>query len=568
MLSSDRRPPRTTTRIIPIVKRWSAASLLAIALLSTCAPPEKTATATIPDDENPRRGGTLNRRLDQDVTSVNPILATSRYDRLVANYIFTPMINYDDDLHIVAGLAESWSVSADGRDYTFKLNPSATFSDRTPVRASDVLFTLRKIVDPASEAVQIASGFETLDLTRSKVIDDRTVLIAFREALASQLSQFNYLLVLPEHIYGRGNFKNDYNQEATGSGPYRLIRRQPGKEIVLQRRGDYWGNEPFVDTIVFKVLTNETTAWNAVQAGDIDETMMNSDIWMRARNAPALLKRINFLQFYGLSYNYIAWNERNPLFADKRVRRALSMSLDVPSIIKSLYGGTARALNGHFMPDQWAYNPEVPVVPFDPTASKQMFTSLGWLDTNSDGIIDKDGRPFKFDLTIFAGSAQALAIGQLYQAALKSIGVDCQLAVLDSATGIQRILAGNYEAAYLSWDLDPDPDPFPLFHSSQIPPRGQNLVFYANPEADKLIETARREMDESKRATIYKQLQVLLADDQPYTWVNQPSLKWAVNRRVRGVKVGKGFGLFTWYPAELEWWILGAKSTLRPGTGG
>ncbi|GAC1431623.1 MAG: peptide-binding protein [Thermoanaerobaculia bacterium] len=508
------------------------------------------------------------RRLEQDVTSVNPILATSRYDRLVADYLFTPMVNYDDELHVVPGLAESWTVSPDGRDYTFKLNENASFSDRTPVRASDVLFTLRKIVDPQSEALQIASGFDQLDLTRSKVVDDHTVLVAFRQALASQLSQFNYLLVLPEHVYGHGNFRNDFNVEATGSGPYRLVRRVPGKEIVLQRRGDYWGSEPYVDTVVFKILTNETTAWNAVQHGDIDETMMNSDVWMRARTALDLQKRLEFRQFYSLSYNYIAWNNRNPLFADKRVRRALSMSLDVPSIIKNLYGGTARAVNGHFMPDQWAYNPEVPVVAYDPVTAKQMFTSLGWLDTNGDGIIDKDGKPFKFVLTILAGSAQALNIGQLYQGALKTIGVDCELAVIDSATAIQRILAGNYEAAYLSWDLDPDPDPYTLFHSSQTPPRGQNLVHYSNPEADRLLEAGRREMDQGKRARHYKQLQAVLAADQPYTWVNQPSLKWAVNRRIRSVKEGKGFGLFAWYPGELEWWIAGARPALRPSTSG
>lgn len=550
------------------MKRWVVASLLAVALFGGCAPAERPAPPPVADDETPHRGGTLLRRLEQDITSLNPILATSRYDRLVSDYLFTPLINYDEDLHIVPGLAESWTVSPDGRDYTFKLNPNATFSDRTPVRASDVLFTLRKIVDPQSESVQIASGFEQLDLTRSKAVDDHTVIVAFREALASQLSQFNYVLVLPEHVYGRGNFKNDFNLEATGSGPYRLVSRAPGKEIILQRRGDYWTSEPFIDTIHFKVLTNETTAWNAVQRADIDETMMNSDVWMRSRTAPALIRKLDFRQFYGLSYNYIAWNGRNPLFSDRRVRRALSMALDVPSIIKNLYGGTARAVNGHFMPDQWAYNPEVPVIPYDPTAAKQIFTSLGWLDTNGDGIIDKDGKPFKFDLTILAGSQQALSIGQLYQASLKTIGVDCQLAVIDSAAGIQRILAGNYEAAYLSWDLDPDPDPFAIFHSSQAPPRGQNLVFYSNPQADKLIEQARREMDEGKRAQYYKQLQVILAEDQPYTWVNQPSLKWAVNRRIHGVKDGKGFGLFVWYPGELDWWIAGAKAALRPPASG
>ena len=129
------------------------------------------------------------------------------------------------------------------------------------------------------------------------------------------------------------------------------------------------------------------------------------------------------------------------------------------------------------------------------------------------------------------------------------------VSVLDGAVAIQRILAGNYDAAYLSWDLDPDPDPFPLFHSTQIPPRGQNFVYYSSPEADKLIEHGRRELRQSARMEIYRQLHARLADDQPYTWVSQPSMKWVLNKRVNGVRESKGWGLFLWYPGEFDWWL-------------
>ncbi|HSP34797.1 MAG TPA: ABC transporter substrate-binding protein [Thermoanaerobaculia bacterium] len=539
------------------MKRWLAAAVVALALAGCRERPKPVQKV---DDNTPSRGGTLLRRLEVDVTSLNPIIATTTYDRYVGNYLFSPLVNFDDEMRVIPALADAWTVSSDGREYTFKLNPKATFSDGTPVRASDVIFTLRKILDPAAEAVQLASTFDQADLTKSRVVDDHTVIISFREGLASQLSQFNGLLVLPEHVYGRGNFRQDFNNDAVGSGPYKLVRRIPGKEIVVQRRNDYWSAQPFVDTVAIKVITNETTAWNAVQRGDIDETMLHSEIWMRERNNPVLQRKLNFLQFYRLSYNYIAWNERNPLFADKRLRTALSMCLDVPSINKNLWAGTARAVNGHFLPDQWAYNPEVTMVPFDLNGAKQIFTSAGWLDTNNDGIIDKDGKPFKFDLIILAGSAQSLAIGQLYQAALKSVGVDAEISIVDGAAGIGRIIAGNYDAAYLSWDLDPDPDPYQLFESTQTPPRGQNIVFYANPDADKLIDQARHEMDMGKRADLYKQLQVMLAGDQPYTWVNQPSIKWAMNRRIHDVRLGKGEGLFGWYPGEFAWWLGPAAS--------
>jgi peptide/nickel transport system substrate-binding protein len=144
----------------------------------------------------------------------------------------------------------------------------------------------------------------------------------------------------------------------------------------------------------------------------------------------------------------------------------------------------------------------------------------------------------------------------MFQEALKGIGVDMKLEVVDFTIAVQRtVYSSNFDAIYMSWDLSPDPDLFPIFHSSQMPPHGQNYVGYLNKDADRLIEEGRRAMDQSKRADIYKQLHTIIADDQPYTWITQPSLKWAVNRRIKGVKTSNGFGLFSWYPGELEWWV-------------
>lgn len=536
------------------MKRWTVALLLT---LIACGRGERPVPTGPGDETTPRAGGTLLRRLEIDIATLNPVLMTSRYDRMVANHLFTPVIHLDADLRPVPGLATSWEITPDGRLYTFHLDPKATYSDGKPVRASDVVFTLRKIVDPHSEALQIASGFELLDLARTRAVDEHTVEVGFREGLASQLIQFNNVLVVPEHVYGgAADFKTAFEEKVVGSGPYVLVRRAAGKEVIVERRRSWWGDRaPYVERVVFKVIINDMTAWNAARLGEVDETMVPSDLWLREKDHPASKRRLDFLRFYGLAYNYIGWNTRNPLFHDKRIRRALGMCLDTRSIILNLYGGTARAMNGHFLPEQWAYNPEVTALEYDPSAAKQVFTSQGWLDTNGDGIIDKDGKPFKFELTLTAGSAQALAVAQIYQATLKQVGIQMDVITLDGAAAIQRILAGNYEAAYLSWDLDPDPDPFALFHSTQFPPRGQNFVYYSNAEADRLIDAGRRELDPSKRVDIYRQLHAVLAEDQPYTWVNQPSLKWVVSRRVHGVKESKGWGLFIWYPGEFDWWV-------------
>jgi peptide/nickel transport system substrate-binding protein len=507
------------------------------------------------DDSKPRDGGTLVRRLETDVVSVNPLLAATKYDRQVDNYLFTPLVYLDAQLRAVPGIAESWEISDDGLLYTFKLNDKATFSDGTPVRPSDVLFTLRKALDPHADAVQYAGSFELADLTKSRVVDETTVEIAFRDVLASQLIRFNELNILPEHVYGRGDFAKDFNDKAVGSGPYHLVRFVPNTEIVVERREDYWSTKPHVKTVVFKIISEYATAFNALKRGEIDETTLQSDAWLREKSDPVLNRTIDFKRFYTRQYNYVGWNNRNPLFSDKRVRRALAMCMPIDSVINDLFHGTARAMSGPFVPDEWAYNPTVPVIRYDPTEAKRMLTSVGWLDRDQDGVLEKGGRPFKFSMIVLSRAGTGMQFAQLLQAELKKIGVQMEISVIEGASGLQRALSGNYEAIYLAWDLDPDPDTYALFHSSQIPPRGQNLVFYSNPEADRLMEAGRRELDRSKRQEIYHQLHAVLAEDQPYLWVAQVSTKWCVNRRVKGVELSPVLGPYLWYPGELAWWL-------------
>jgi len=523
--------------------------------------PAPSATSTAIDENLPQDGGTIIRRLQADVATLNPVIPTSRYDRLVMNYIFTPLVGLDVDLKPAPALATKWDISSDGLNYVFHLDPKATFSDNTPVHASDVLFTLKKIVDPATEAAQVASGFDKIDMTRTHVVDDHTIAVGFKEAFAPQLTKFNDVLVMPEHVYSKGDFKTAFNFNAVGSGPYKLVRRVAEKEIVLERREDYWGRKPFLKTIIFKPIIDFITAWNALKRGDIDETEITSDIWALNNSRPELQKTINFTRFYYLSVNTVAWNNRGPILSDKRVRRALAQCIDISSVINNLYHGTARAMNGPFTPDQWAYNPNVPVIQFDPAAAQHALNSIGWLDTDHDGVLDKDHKPLNIELLIFAGNPSSAQFGQLLQSELKKIGVAMTLTEMEPTALLQRILAGNYDSAYLSWDLDPDPDPYGLLHSSQWPPHGQNVVFYKNPEVDTLIDAGRREFNQSKRVDIYRKLHELVAGDQPYTWTLQVSVKWGIAKRVHGVKLSKGWGLFLWYPGEFDWWIPESQRT-------
>jgi peptide/nickel transport system substrate-binding protein len=524
---------------------------------------EASAAAPAAIDLNtPQDGGTLVRRLPLDVSTLNPIVLGNRYDRYVANYLFTPVLYLDRNLQPIPGLADSWTISDDGLTYRFELNKKATFSNGKPVLARDVIYTLRTIADPKTESVQAHDAFASLDVAKTHAIDDHTVEVVFKERLAAQLIRFNDILVVPEEVYSAGNLRNDFVTRAVGSGPYVLVRRDVGREVVLQRRKDYWGDRPHIEIVIFKIVSDYATAFNALKRGDVDESMMASDIWIREHNNPQLTRSIDFQRFYALNYNYIGWNNRDPLFKDKRVRRAMSMCIPIETVIHDLFQGTARAMSGPFTPDEWAYNPTVPVVRYDPNGAQELLASAGWKDTNGDGVLDKDGKPFRFVLVIMTGNGASQQIGLMAQSELKKIGVQVDVELMDGSVAIQRVMAGNFQATYLSWDLDADPDPYGIFHSSQVPSvGGQNYVYYSNAEADKIIEEARSSLDMGRRKELYWRLHEILAEDQPYTWIVQNSYKWGLNKRVHGVLSSRGFGFFQWYPGELGWWIAPARAS-------
>lgn len=494
------------------------------------------------------------RRIPQDVATLNLLLQYTETDKQVLSYLYDPLLELNADMELIPALAQRWTLSEDGKTFTFHLDPRAAWSDGKPVRAQDVVFTFKKIVDPKSQSPQFSGLFEGLDTSKTRVIDDRTVQVVFDQGRPAQKYAFN-IGILPEHIYAEGSMARDHNWKAIGNGPYVLAKREAGKDIVLTRNNHYWREKPYLDRIHFQILSDDTVTWSALKRSDIDEAKIASDFWKNERDTPEVRDTMDIYRFYSLGYNFIGWNNRDPILKDKAVRQAMTRSLDRRKIINSLYFGTARLITGPFTPDQAAYNPEVKPIEFDLAAARQQLASAGWRDTNGDSVLDKNGKPLEIELLFQAGNAPSIQQGQIFQNDLNSIGVKLKLTPLDAASLIPRVLGGKYQGVFLSWNLDLDPDLYALFHSSQHSPQGQNFVFYKNPEADRLIEEARVELDDQKRNAAFQKIHALIAEDQPYTFTFQVSDKWGVNRRVKDVRAVDGLGLFSWHPGSLQWWI-------------
>lgn len=539
----------------------------ALLLVLSCGPAENAAppSEAASESEQPREGGRLVRRFESDINTLNFVRHTTAFEKNVLSYIHAPLVELNQQLQVVPGVARSWTVSPDGLTWIFELNPGATFSDGRRVTADDVVFTLQKIVDPDSGAAQYASLFDSIDLERTAAVDADTVRVVFRTAKAEQLLSFN-IAVLPRHFYGEGDFARDFDRKVLGAGPYELAEMNPGRDILLRRRDDYWREKPWIEEVQFQIIPDDSMAWNALRRGEIDETRVHSDQWVAARQNPALRDEIDLRRFYMLSYNFIPWNTRDPILSDVRVRRALAMCFDRRNVITNLFHGTARVVTGPYTPDQWAYNPEVPAIEYDPLAAAELLRSAGWEDSDGDGVLDRNGRPLEIELLLASGNATSAAQGQVFQAGLKEAGVRGRLTTLDPPVLFDRVLSGRFQGAFLTWDLDLDPDLYALFHSSQIPPNGSNFVGYSNPEVDRLIEQGRVTLDQAKRQEIYRQLHAELAEDQPYLWLVQVSTKWGLRPRVRNVQEAPGLGLYLWYPGPLQWWLQDAGRGAGPSS--
>jgi peptide/nickel transport system substrate-binding protein len=497
-----------------------------------------------------RDGGALVRRLEGEVATLNYLLQTTEDEAQVLALLYDPLIAVDQNLEPIPATAARWEILDGGKTFVLHLDPRATFADGQPVRASDVVFTLNKIFE--AESPQFAPWFESLDREQTKAVDERTVRVVFKEAHAGRVYAFQ-IGVMPEHVYAKENFAK--TTKVVGNGPYVVKSRQRGRGIVLERNAKYWRDKPAIQTVTFRVITDDATGWRALQRGDVDVARVNNATWARVKDDPAVTSAINFHSVYRLAWNAVAWNLDDPLFADARVRRALAMAFDRQAVIDRLYAGQARAVTGPFTPDQPAHSNDVTQIEFNPTAASALLSSAGWHDTDRDGVLDREGKPFAFKLLIAAGSAASRDQMLVLQEALRAIGVKVELRAVDDAAFYGQVFERNFQAAYLSWVNEIDPDPSDLFHSTQLAPGGMNVIGYRNAEADQLMDEARTEMDAGQRRELYHRLHDVLSRDQPYLWTVQVAEKWGVRKRVQNVQVAKGRGLFEWWPDSRAWWL-------------
>ena len=512
----------------------------AAAVLTAALGCSKTAPQAVARD-------TLVRHLNGDPARLDPITMSEEFGLRVIEMLFRPLVSIDKDRRIVPGLALSWTVSPDGRTYTFALDPKARWESGAAVTSEDVRFTLERILDPKAGATNWRGALEDLDSIATP--DAFTARVTFRKAYAERLLALTVPIVSAA-AYRRA--PEAVNRSPVGSGPYRLESWETNQKLVLTRRADVSESEVPFRRLIFRVIPDANVTFQAGARGELDEFRVTRDQRLRVEKDSGFLAKNRILRVPQFLQVLIVWNCRHPFLGDPRVRRALAMSWQREETARLLYPPDGATLVSGPYPAGVAENdPAVAPPPFDPAASARLLDEAGYR-LGSDGIRRKAGKKASIEM-LFAAAQTTGNLAEILRLAYGKIGVELVLRPLEWAAFSERSTAGEFDGQLTARIFQPPtPDPYPYFHSSEASPHGGNVGFYANAEADRVMEAAESEIDPARRLALYRQVHRLLAADPPADFLWSVDQYWAVSKAVSGVVVSP-MGLFHFVPGPLAW---------------
>lgn len=509
--------------------------LLTFALAACSSAPEKDGVPVL--KERPGSGVAGDALIESsiaDAINLIPAISSDSASHAVAGYIYNGLVKYDKNLNLTGDLAERWDVSDDKKKITFYLRKDAFWHDGVPFTAKDVEFTFKMLIDPKTPT-PYDSDFKRVQAL--KVVDNYTVEVTYPDAYAPALNGWG-MWIMPAHLLaGQEVTKSPLQRKPVGTGPYMFEDWKPGESITLKAFPAYFEGRPNIEKVVTRVIPDQATTFMELLAGNLDISTMTPLQYTRQTSDPKFTGQFNKYSYLANAYTYIGYNLKKPMFADKRVRQALSYATPQQQIINTILFGLGEPATGPYKPGTVWHNPNVKRYDYNLEKAKALLKEAGWADTNADGILDKDGAPFAFELITNQGNTLRSQIAEIVQQSWAQLGIKVEIRVLEWATFLNEYInKGNFSATILGWNILQEPDLFDVWHSSTCGKNNLNFICYQNPEVDQLILGGQQEYDPEKRAAFYHKVQEILAEEQPYTFLYIPQSLVAISNRVRGIE--------------------------------
>ncbi len=477
--------------------------------------------------EVPSHGGSLTEGVLGSPRFVNPLLALSDADRDLVALTYAGLMGYGKDGELVPVLAEGYSVSEDGKTYTFVLREKIRFSDGSPVTAEDVVFTVKEAQDPTLKSPELANWANIL----VEAIDARTVRFTLPKAYAPFLTDTT-LGILPAHIW-RDISNEEFPfapemSEPVGAGPFEVTQVVRDKSGVIERyelraNNTYALGEPYLSRLEFIFFSRNEDLQEAIERGRVESA--HGVVGEHTLQAP-------YSRVFGVFFN----QNQNPLFARLEVRKALSQALDRNMLVEEALGGVATAVYGPVPLGAHAIV-STPLETSGIDAARQTLEDNGWSFSEESRTWTHEKEGLTLTVTIKTSNVPELrVVAESVQRDWGTLGVPVSLEFYEPSDLTHNVIRPRmYEALLFGMVVGRDNDLFAFWESSQRNDPGLNIAMYANKRVDDLLEKIRTEPDQAIIAQDLAEVNETIAKDFPAVFTHAPDFVYTVPENLSGV---------------------------------
>jgi peptide/nickel transport system substrate-binding protein len=509
-----------------------------------------SAAAISPAAEAPKKGGTMVVALAADPPSINAGITTDISALNLSGQVYSTVVRVDPDGKAGPYLAKSWTVSPDGKTYTFKFFENIKWHDGKPFTSEDVAFSLlevnRKFNGMASTAFDMVKAIETPDKYTAVFKLEHPYPPFLRG-----LGDFGSAVILPKHLFKDTDpLKNPYNFKPVGTGPFVFKEYKKGSHIIFERNPNFHvEGHPYLDRLVFQIIPNAAARGLAIEKGDVDflpyYTISLAEGTRLGQN-PKITVAVPPRMVAGIWIAFL--NMRNPPLSKKEVRQALYYALDREELLKKAGFGYGKVSAGPISSElKLFYTDKGRQYPYDPKKAEEMLDASGF--PRKEG-----GVRFALRISYDSQFSPMETAAKLMQIQLKKVGVDVKIMPMDS--GAWR------DIVFKNWDFDVT---MGTFQSGEDPAIGterlyvcrnvvrlfaRNVSGYCNPTLDEIFTKAGQEMNEEKRVGLYHDAIKTLDEDVPAWWLWDRQYPIAYNANLAGLpQDATQYG-----PYDAVWW--------------
>ncbi|MCP4402685.1 MAG: ABC transporter substrate-binding protein [bacterium] len=481
-------------------------------------------------DPNAKKGGSLRRAIISYPATFRQHGPSSGtvFISLMSSLVYQRLIGiHPNTLEFIPDLADAWEIQEDNKTFLFRINPKARWEDGQPVTPEDVVFSYELIVDPETKDPYSADLFSRL-FEKPEIVDEHTV-----KFVAKTLHWRNFLFcganlpILPAHTFRGKNYLKDFNWKIpNGSGPYTLEKFKKGSNIIFKRRDDFWGKDERgntglynFDRIKFSVVRDRNLIFEKFKKGEFDYYVVGvARKWVEEMNFDKIqhgwIQKRKVFTFEPNGVSGLALNMRQAPFDDVRIRKTMAYLYNRPLFMDKLFFNEYVNTYSYF-PGSIYENPTNERVNYDPEKAQALLEEAGWKERNSQGILEKDGKPFI--VTALYGDKTSERHLTIYQEDLKKAGIELKLKLVDYSTMYKLIDERNFHMANMAWNALIFPNPESGYHSKYADiDQTNNITGIKHPRIDEILEQYPEMFEVEQRVNALQELDGLVYQEHPY----------------------------------------------------